>query len=234
MNKSPKIYYVYEHWRPDTNMCFYVGKGKGQRAYNFNRGNYYNNVAAKIFRLGLMIIVKIIKSDMTEAQSHALEVKRIAYWKTKDIKLTNQTEGGEGSSGFRHSKKSRLKLKQLALIQWKNPENRKRLIIHLKNLNSGSRMKQSTTLKLWWSNPKNHKQMVKAHKGKINSKESIVKQRKAITKVSRTIEGRIRLSKAALIRWADPKEKINHSKRMKAYWAKQKENSKAGKSHQQK
>ena len=25
-------YYVYEHWRPDKDVCFYVGKGKGGRA----------------------------------------------------------------------------------------------------------------------------------------------------------------------------------------------------------
>ena len=26
------IFYVYEHWRPDHDECFYVGKGKGGRA----------------------------------------------------------------------------------------------------------------------------------------------------------------------------------------------------------
>ena len=26
-------FYVYEHWRRDTRVCFYVGKGSGPRAY---------------------------------------------------------------------------------------------------------------------------------------------------------------------------------------------------------
>ena len=26
------IFYVYEHWRPDKDTCFWVGKGKGDRA----------------------------------------------------------------------------------------------------------------------------------------------------------------------------------------------------------
>ena len=33
-------FYVYEHWRPDRDECFYVGKGKGGRAnvmYGRNR-----------------------------------------------------------------------------------------------------------------------------------------------------------------------------------------------------
>ena len=32
------IFYVYEHWRPDKNVCFYVGKGKGKRAVDEETG----------------------------------------------------------------------------------------------------------------------------------------------------------------------------------------------------
>lgn len=30
-------FYVYEHWRPDTGVCFYVGKGKEKRAWDMKR-----------------------------------------------------------------------------------------------------------------------------------------------------------------------------------------------------
>jgi hypothetical protein len=30
---TAKKFYVYEHWRPDKDVCFYVGKGHGRRAY---------------------------------------------------------------------------------------------------------------------------------------------------------------------------------------------------------
>lgn len=32
------IFYVYEHWRPDKDVCFYVGKGSKGRARTFIGG----------------------------------------------------------------------------------------------------------------------------------------------------------------------------------------------------
>jgi hypothetical protein len=37
--KYPKAFYVYEHWRPDVDLPFYVGKGKGGRAWENDRNN---------------------------------------------------------------------------------------------------------------------------------------------------------------------------------------------------
>ena len=55
------MFYVYEHWRPDTNVCFYVGKGKGNRAWAMNRRNkHHKSVQSKLTSLGLSVYVKII------------------------------------------------------------------------------------------------------------------------------------------------------------------------------
>jgi len=40
------MYYVYEHWRPDKDICFYVGKGKGSRANSWKKIKELKNVNA--------------------------------------------------------------------------------------------------------------------------------------------------------------------------------------------
>jgi hypothetical protein len=94
------IFYVYEHWRPDTNACFYVGKGKGRRAYNFKRSHHYNNVVNKLSGLGMCVEVKMIESGLYESSAHNLEMALIAQWRGAGVKLVNQTLGGEGVSGY--------------------------------------------------------------------------------------------------------------------------------------
>lgn len=47
-------FYVYEHWRPDKDICFYVGKGKGRRAnVMYGRGSHHERIQAKLKRLGM-------------------------------------------------------------------------------------------------------------------------------------------------------------------------------------
>lgn len=36
------LYYVYEHWRLDKDECFYVGKGRGNRAYKMRDRNRFH------------------------------------------------------------------------------------------------------------------------------------------------------------------------------------------------
>lgn len=108
--KGP-VFYVYEHWRPDTDVCFWVGKGHGIRAYDFERNFHYNNVVKKLSRLGMCVEVRLVQSGMMEVAALALEIDRIAFWRTAGVKLTNYTAGGEGVSGLKHSDETRLKIK---------------------------------------------------------------------------------------------------------------------------
>ena len=103
-------FYVYVHIRLDNNTVFYVGKGKGDRAYNLDRGNFHNGVRDKYD-----CKVVIIKDNLTESQAFRLESKMIKYYVltlgygipidgyrnfSNNKYLTNMTWGGEGVSGL--------------------------------------------------------------------------------------------------------------------------------------
>jgi NUMOD3 motif len=112
---SDKQFYVYEYIRPDTGDVFYVGKGKGRRAFKLRRrrGRYYVNVIAKLERLGLGVEIRIVKSGLSERQAFKLEQKLIAFYGRYDLRkgpLANCTVGGEGVAGWPRSKKWRRKL----------------------------------------------------------------------------------------------------------------------------
>ena len=116
-----RIYYIYEHIRKDNNTCFYVGKGTGGRAYNLDRGNFHNGVCKEY---GCR--VKIIKDGLTEEEAFKLERERIedyvitfgygapieGYRDFSNNYLTNFTWGGEGVSGYKHSKESKQKMSE--------------------------------------------------------------------------------------------------------------------------
>lgn len=88
-------FYTYVHRKADTGEVFYVGKGKGQRAYTkFNRTKYWAHVVAKH---GL--IVEIVANWVHEHEALANEVALIAEYRTTGIRLVNLTDGGEGASG---------------------------------------------------------------------------------------------------------------------------------------
>ena len=96
------IFYVYEHWRPDKDLPFYVGKGHGGRAYEFNRKHqnvYYDRVVVKLAKLGLCVEVKMVAGELIEKAAYALERERIAFWRGQGVKLTNMSNGGEGKTG---------------------------------------------------------------------------------------------------------------------------------------
>lgn len=94
------MFYVYEHWRPDKDEPFYVGKGRGNRANLMKRRNKrHKSIQEKLHKIGYAVEVKIVAANLTEKEAFSLEKKRIAMWRAAGIDLANMTDGGEGPSG---------------------------------------------------------------------------------------------------------------------------------------
>lgn len=101
---------------------FYIGKGCGMRAVSHIKdvltgakeyNQYKSRKILKILRSGNSIQLRIFKHGMTNADALALEIKLIAkIGRGKNGPLTNLTDGGEGLSGHKHSKASRLKMSE--------------------------------------------------------------------------------------------------------------------------
>lgn len=95
--------YVYLH-KKDNGQIFYVGKGVGYRAtQTSNRNPYWKRVVKKY---GLNVV--IFKDDLTEEDAYSLEMELISVIGREN--LTNLTDGGDGTNGFKHTEETKRKI----------------------------------------------------------------------------------------------------------------------------
>jgi hypothetical protein len=88
-------YYVYEHWRPDIDKCFYVGKGRKKRAWKLcERNLHHTAVCSKLISLGMCVDVRIVVTNLSEDTAYRVECERIDFYGIEN--LTNKTAGGAG------------------------------------------------------------------------------------------------------------------------------------------
>lgn len=146
------IKYIYIHTKKNTDEVFYVGQGIKKRFLSKKRRNsYWKNVVNKYG-----FDSTIIEDNLTQDEANELEKFWIAQFKSWNFKLTNLTDGGEGTIGYKHSKESIEK-------------NR------LRNL--GKRSSVKTEFKkgnIPWNKGKNHSEITKL---KISSSNSGKKNR---------------------------------------------------------
>lgn len=99
-----KEYYTYVHCKPDWTP-FYVGKGCGKRSHVFNatRNQHHKNIVAKYGRENIIIVVFPCSTD---DQAKYDEVQLIKHLRGAGYDLCNQTAGGEGAQGYKHTAES--------------------------------------------------------------------------------------------------------------------------------
>jgi len=91
------MYYVYQHRRNDTNAVFYVGKGKGYRCnQKTGRNIYWHRVADKHG-----YSVEKVLMDLDEDLALLAEYELIDQYKRLNFALSNLSEGGQGTSGYK-------------------------------------------------------------------------------------------------------------------------------------
>lgn len=104
-------YYTYAYLREDRTP-YYVGKGKGDRAY---RRHWRSRVKGGYFEPPSKDRILILKKNLTEEEANKHEIYMIAIFGRKDNKtgiLRNLTDGGEGTSGVKMTEDRLMKLKK--------------------------------------------------------------------------------------------------------------------------
>ena len=177
-----RIYYVYEHIRLDKMEPFYIGKGKGERAYDLYRNDHHDAITDKYGHA-----VVIIADNLTEEEAYWLERDTIEDYVFNlgngiDIEghkdydhalphLTNMDWGGiGGKSGMKCSEETKEKMSEAKKGQKNSKEHNKNISKALKGikLSEQTRRKMSESQKGRKNSEEHNKNISKATKGKNN------------------------------------------------------------------
>lgn len=118
-------FYVYEWYIVDTEEVFYVGKGTGNRFKQIKGRNYFFQCMYKTHECN----VRKIYENLTEKEAFEKEIETIKYYRENtNYRLTNQTDGGEGSVGWKPSDEFKKKQSKIHKQQWEDESFRARML----------------------------------------------------------------------------------------------------------
>ncbi len=116
---SGSVYYVYAYIDPFGRQPFYIGKGKGMRAYQhlcpcyLKRNTHFHNKLRHMLAKGAKPEIVFLYKNLSEQQAFEIEEIFISTYGRRDVGtgcLCNHTNGGEGSSGAKLSKATKQRM----------------------------------------------------------------------------------------------------------------------------
>lgn len=209
-------FYTYMHTRNDTGECFYVGKGKGNRAFvSAGRGSHWERIAAKHGHT-----THILSKWKSEKDAFEHEKFLIQCFRSLGKSLINKTDGGEGVVGWSPSDEQK-KLMSERMIDvssnqqwkieksncmkslWEKSEFKKTLLeaqrisrekesykqnLKLAKSKQDYKEKLSAKTKAWMENPQNRMVTSNAVKAAMKRPEVLAKLSKKVLCVDKNIE----------------------------------------------
>jgi hypothetical protein len=192
-------YYVYAYLRNVSSITakagtpYYIGKGKGKRAWSKDHSIPLPNDLSNIV---------LLETNLTNLGACAIERRLIRWWGRKDLNtgiLMNQTDGGEGSSNPSQAtiNKRRLSHKGTSTLKGKPISDNKKMQISIAQKELCSklskeemflRMKKSCSSDISWTTERKEK-ISNALKGKPKSKEACINM---------SISGKLRMQSKSL------------------------------------
>ena len=135
------IFYVYTHTRNDTGSVFYVGKGKGRRAFWRNgRNKHWHAIVEKHG-----YSVTIAANCLSEEQAFSIEKEMISFYGRAN--LVNYTDGGDGASGAIRSDELKAMMRSRMLGRVFSHETIELMRASAKNRPKEHREKQAAAIK---------------------------------------------------------------------------------------
>ena len=127
MLDETRKYYIYVWKIKETQEVFYVGKGCGDRYKAISGRNKFFKDMYRTHNCEC----EILQGLLTEKEAFRHEVILIKYYREHtNNRLTNVSDGGEGTSGVKHTEESKKKLSIANKQKWQDPEFRAKEMQH--------------------------------------------------------------------------------------------------------